>query len=323
MGTVSNILGRSVQVSPELRERVERAIRELQYHPNHAAQTLKSRHTQTLGVVISDLTNPFFPLVIRGAEDAALRRGNLLNIFNTDDRLERELEVFKILRSRRVDGILAVVSPTTSDSTHIRDLLNARIPIVCMDRAPAKVRVDSVLVDNARGALMCVRHLTGLGHVRIAMITGPMELQTSRERVSGYREGLAESGIEFQEDLLRVGDFRFESGYRLTKDLCLGKPRPTALFVGNGTMGLGSVKAALELGLRCPEDMAIAVFDDVPGGDVLRPRLTVVSQPAYEIGFQATQLLLDRIHGIITSKSPMTVKLAPELIIRESTFSMR
>lgn len=294
-------------------------MRELCYQPNHAARSLKSRRSHTLGVIISDLTNPFFPLVIRGAEDAATQRNNILNIFNTDDKLHRELESFKILRSRRVDGILVVVSPAFGDAGHLRHLLDSGVPVVCMDRAPETPRLDSVVVDNSRGALMCVRHLANLGHKAISMITGPIELQTSRERVHGYRAALAGANIEFRPNLFRIGDFRLDSGYRLAKELCLENPRPTALFVANGTMGLGAVKAVQELGLRCPDDVAIAIFDDVPGADVLRPRLTVVSQPAYEIGFRAAQLLLDRIEGHETSKSPVTVKLTPELIIREST----
>lgn len=319
VGTVSNILSETVPVSPGLRARVERVMRELDYHPNHAARSLKSRRTRTLGVVISDLTNPFFPLVVRGAEDAALKRNFLLNIFNTDDNLEREQKVFSILRTRRVDGILAVVAPNPDEPKHILQMVNAKVPVVCMDRAPAMLQVDSVLVDNTAGALACVRHLTSRGHVDIAMITGPMDLQTSRERVDGYIRALRESRITPRPEFLQSADFRFENGYRLAKALCLGNPRPTALFAANGTMGLGAVKAIYEMGLRCPEDIAIAVFDDVPGADVLRPRLTVVSQPAYNIGFKAAELLIQRITNEITSSEAVVIKLNSELHIREST----
>lgn len=323
VGTVSNILSETVPVSPDLRARVERAMRELDYHPNHAARSLKSRRTQTLGVVISDLTNPFFSLVIRGAEDAALKRGFLLNIFNTDDNVEREQKVFSILRMRRVDGILAVVAPNPDEPKHILQMINAKVPVVCMDRAPARLQVDTVLVDNTAGALTCVRHLTSRGHIDIAMISGPLELQTARERVEGYRLALREIGVTPKPEFLQCADFRFENGYRLAKALCLGNPRPTALFAANGTMGLGTVKAIYEIGLRCPEDIAIAVFDDVPGADVLRPRLTVVSQPAYEIGQKAAELLMQRVAGEITSSEPIIIKLKSELHIRESTSLMR
>ncbi|MGE5571058.1 MAG: LacI family DNA-binding transcriptional regulator [Rhodospirillales bacterium] len=323
VGTVSNVMSGAVSVSPALRERVERAARELSYQPNHIARSLKSRRTQTLGMVISDITNPFFPLMVRGAEDAAVKRGYLLNIFNTDDHVEREKTVFATLRVRRVDGVLAVVAPHSTRPTHLQQMIEAGIPLVCLDRLPPGMQVDAVVVDNAKGAAMCVRHLLSMGHRLIGVISGSSMLQTARERVNGYRKALAEAGIPFNPELLREGDFRLESGYRLAKDLCLGNPRPTVLFVANGLMGMGAIKAIQEMGLRCPEDVAIAVFDDVPGGDIFRPQLTVVSQPAYEIGYRGAELLIQRITGEIKSSKPVTVVLEPELKVRESTLGVR
>ena len=319
VGTVSNVLGNDIPVSPELRQRVLSVMRELNYHPSHAARTLKSRRTQTIGVVISDLTNPFFPLVSRGAEDAALKRGYLLNIFNTDDQLDRERRVIAILRSRRTDGVLAVVSPHSASAEHLRELMDAEIPVVCMDRMPANLAVDGVVVDNVKGALICARHLIAMGHTSIGMITGPLELQTSRDRLEGYHAALREAGLDPDPDLLKIGDFRFEGGYKLGKALCLHHPRPSALFATNGTMGLGVIKAIRELGLECPDDVAVAVFDDIPGADVFRPNITVVSQPAYEIGYRATDLLIERITGENTSRSSIVITLEPELKVREST----
>ncbi|HOL70459.1 MAG TPA: LacI family DNA-binding transcriptional regulator [Bryobacteraceae bacterium] len=323
VGTVSNVMSGAVSVSAALRERVERAARELSYQPNHVARSLKSRKTQTLGMVISDITNPFFPLMVRGAEDAAVKRGYLLNIFNTDDHVEREQTVFAMLRVRRVDGVLAVVAPHSSKPAHLQQMIDAGTPLVCLDRLPPGLQVDAVVVDNAKGAAMCVRHLLSMGHRLIGMISGSSALQTARERVNGYRKALSEAGIPFNPDLLREGDFRLESGYRLAKDLILGNPRPTVLFVANGLMGMGAIKAIQEMGLRCPEDVAIAVFDDVPGADIFRPQLTVVSQPAYEIGYRGAELLIQRITGEIKSTKPVSVVLEPELKVRESTLGVR
>jgi LacI family transcriptional regulator len=323
VGTVSNVLGGSPAVKEPLRERVEQAIRELGFHPNHAARSLKSRRTHTLGMVISDITNPFFPLMVRGAEDAALARGYLLNIFNTDDRVEREQTVFGMLAARRVDGVLAVVAPSANPPTHLAKMMEDGTPLVCVDRIPEGLPVDSVLVDNVRGAAMCVRHLMAMGHRAIGVISGSPHLQTARERVAGYRQALSEAGVPFNAELIRTGDFRSESGYLLTKDLCLSNVSPTALFVANGTMGLGAMRAVQELGLRCPQDIAIAVFDDVPGADVLRPQLTVVSQPAYQVGYRGTELLLARIAGEVESTEPVSIVLQPELKIRESTNAAR
>jgi LacI family transcriptional regulator len=319
VGTVSNVLSGSSAVGAALRARVERAIRELNYHPDHIARSLKSRRTKTIAAVISDITNPFFPLVARGAEDAASKRDYLLTVFNTDDQFERERQIFSVLRTRRVDGVLVVVSPDSERGTHLADTIAAGVPVVCLDRAPAHLAADSVVVDNVKGARMCVHHLIAMGHERIGVITGPPALQTARDRLKGYRVALREAGIPFDSLLVREGDFRFDGGYRMTKDLFLGAIQPSALFVLNGTMGMGALKAIQELALRCPEDVALAVFDDVPGADVFQPRLTVVSQPAYQIGYRAAELLIQRINGDVPSEKPIAVVLEPELRIRQST----
>ncbi len=319
VGTASNVISGTAPVGAELRDRVERAIRELNYHPDHIARSLKSRSTKMLAIVISDITNPFFPLVVRGAEDAASKLGYLLTIFNTDDQFERERDVFAVLRMRRVDGVLVVVSPDSDRGTHLDEMIAAGVPVVCLDRVPRGVTVDSVLVDNVKGGLICVRHLLAMGHRHIAVISGPRKLQTARDRLEGYRRALREAGIPYNAALVREGDFRFESGYRLAKDLCLTHPRPTALFALNCTMGMGAFKAIHELALRCPEDVALAVFDEVPGGEVFQPHLTVVSQPAYDIGYRAAALLIQRLTGQADSDQPLALTLEPELKIRQST----
>ncbi len=319
VGTVSNVLGGSGSVNAQLRRRVEAAIQKLDYHPSHVARSLKSRQTETLGMVISDMTNPFFPMVARGAEDAASARGYFLITFNTDDRVERERQVLSLLRSRRVDGVLLVVAPN-SDASHIERLVDAGIPVVCIDRIPNSKRTfDSVSVDNLKGAQMCVQHLIMRGHSRIAMITGSMALQNARERLKGYELALAEAGIEIDRDLIVEGDFRQQSGRCLAMNLLLPHRRPTALFVSNAMMTVGVLEALEEMGMSCPKDVALASFDDIPIANVFHPRLTCVSQPCYQIGYQGAEILLKRIHGEIAGNKPVTLRLDPELKIREST----
>jgi LacI family transcriptional regulator len=270
--------------------------------------------------VISDITNPFFPLAVRGVEAAALQRGYLLTIFNTDDQVDREQQVFSLLRMRGVDGVLAVVAPNPAGKMeHLQELVKREIPLVCLDRVPSGLRVDAVVVDNLKGAAICVRHLISMGHQRIGVISGPSGLQTARDRLKGYKQALREAGIAFDPSLVREGDFRMDSGYRLAKDLLLIHSRPTALFAANGMMGLGTLKAVQEMALRCPEDVALAIFDDIPGADVFRPRLTAVAQPAYELGYKAAELLIQRVTGELRSKEPIVVTLEPELKVREST----
>jgi LacI family transcriptional regulator len=319
VGTVSNVLAGAPRVNPALRERVLAAIRELDYHPNHVARSLKIRRTKMIGMVISDITNPFFPQVVRGAEDAALERGYLLLTVNTDDRVEREKQALSVLRTRRVDGILLVVAPFKGDIFHIKAVLSDGIPIVCLDRVHKQLPVDSVSTNHMKGAQVCVRHLVSMGHRRIAVITGSKGLQTAEDRLEGYKQALREAKLKIDPELIREGDFRLDTGYRLTKDLLLGRLRPTALFVSNGMMALGALKALEEMKLHCPKDIALAVFDDLPFADALQPHLTAVSQPAYEIGHQGAELLIRRIEGAETSKHRIQICLDPELKIREST----
>jgi LacI family transcriptional regulator len=323
VGTVSNVLSGTRPVSPERRGRVMAAIRKLDYHPNAVARSLKQRRTKMLGMVISDITNPFFPQLVRGAEDAAVQRGYLLVTFNTDDRIEREKQVMSVLRARRVDGVMLVIAPNSGDITHIVSTLASGIAMVCLDRLPRGIDVDSVTVDNASGARDCVRHLLSLGHRSIAIITGPRTLQTARERLHGYKEAYKEIGVPINPEWVREGDFRSESGYRLGTELLTGPHRPSAMFIANGMMALGVLKALEDLRVRCPRDIALATFDDLPLFETLRPRLTAVAQPAYAIGCKGVELILKRIESRQKSDPPVTVRLPTELRIRESTAASR
>lgn len=319
IGTVSNVLANSPKVNPELRGRVEQAIRELQYEPNHAARSLATRSSKSIGVVISDITNPFFPLLVRGVEDVALRHGYTLTVQNTDDRLEREKSSLAVLRARGSDGVLLVCAPNVeADVQHLCSLREAGVKLVCLDRVPAGFDCDAVVADNEKGARQCVRHLHLLGHRHIAAILGPSGLQNSADRTRGYREALRECGLAWDSRLEREGDFRLEGGYRLAKDLLLSETPPTAIFAANCMMGLGVLKAIQACGLSCPQHVSLAVYDDYPGADIFRPTLTVVAQPAYDIGRRGTEMLISRLSGGAVGP-PWLEILPPELIVREST----
>ena len=260
--------------------------------------------------------------MVRGAEDAASKNGYFLITFNTDDRVERERQILSLLRSRRVDGILLVVAPDTGDGGHIKAVVDDGIPVVCLDRIPNTIdNLDSVSVNNVKGAQTCVQHLIMRGHRRIAIITGALPLKNARERLAGYEAALTEAGIEIDRTLIAEGDFRQETGLRLGKDLLLRNKRPTALFVSNGMMALGVLEAMDEMGLSCPEDLALATFDDLQVANVFRPRLTAVAQPGYQIGFQGAELLLQRIRGEL-QQEPVHIRLEPEVKIRDSTRSV-
>lgn len=323
VATVSNVITGTVTVSPRRRARVLTAIRELGYQPNHVARSLKLRRTKMLGMVISDITNPFFSQMVRGAEDAALKRNYLLLTFNTDDRVEREKQVISVLRSRRVDGILLVVASEQRRPSHILETLKGGTPVVCLDRLPPGINVDSVTVDNTTAARDCVRHLLKLGHRRIGIITGSLSLQTASQRLQGYKEALTEAGIDPKPEWIMQGNFRAESGYRLGRELLTLLDRPTALFICNNLMAAGLLKALGELGLRCPEDVALATFDDLPLMEVFRPQLTVVAQPAYSFGYSGAELLIQRIESKAEARTPIAIRLPTEFKVRESTLGYR
>jgi LacI family transcriptional regulator len=319
VGTVSNVLSGAVVVSDRLKERVLEIIRELDYHPNYVARSLKIRQTKMLGMVVSDITNAFFPQVVRGAEDAAWTHDYMLITFNSDDQPERERQVLSALRTRRVDGILLVAASTDGDLSHIQGTLDAGIPIVCIDRAIPSLPVDCLSVDGVAGARKGVEHLIDCGHRRIGLLTGPLTLQVARDRLEGYRQALRSAGISYDEAFVRDGSFRVENGYAASLGL-LREVQPTAVFTSNAMMALGLMRAMNELNLRCPEDVGIASFDDPVFSQSLRPELTCVAQPAYELGFRGAEML---IHRLMQPDSARVIEqLHTELRIRQSTMPL-
>jgi len=320
VGTVSNVINGRVAVSPDLRQRVDDAIAALDYQPDQVARSLKTGRTRTAAIVVPDITNPFFPQIVLGAERALTRQHYSLITFNTDDNLEREKQALSLLRSRRVDGVLLVIAPSR-DVTHISRTLDAGIPVVCLDRKPKGLdNIDTVTVDNFSAAKECVSHLVAMGHREIAMFTGTLTLANARDRVKGYKAALRESGISIQPELIKEGDFRQETGYRLCLETFAGNRRPSALFISNTLMTLGALEALNKLGLRCPEEVALASFDGLPLPDLFRPAITAVIQPAYEIGRLGAEQLLQRL-GNASHAAPVHVELPTELKVRESSFT--
>src|SRR6201995_3417885 len=208
IATVSNVIRGTRKVSPKLTERVQIAIRALNYSPNEIARSLKVRQTRMLAMVLPDITNPFFPEIIRGAEDTAFERGYFLLTANTDEQIGRERRIVAALRSYRVDGIL-LASASGTETSHLQSTLEAGMALVCLDRTVPGIKTDAVLLDNVRGARECVRHMIQKGHRRIAIITGPLDVQTGRERLRGDEEALRESDIAIDARTVLEGEFRY------------------------------------------------------------------------------------------------------------------
>jgi DNA-binding LacI/PurR family transcriptional regulator len=317
IATVSNVIRGTKRVSPDLQERVKAAIRELDYSPNAIARGLKVKQTRMLGMILPDITNPFFPGIIRGAEDTAFERDYFLVTANTDEQIGRERRLLSALRSYRADGILLASAPG-SDVSHIPSTIKSGVSVVFLDRLVAGVEADAVLLDNVKGARECVRHLLQLGHRRIAIITGPQTLQNARERLQGYEEALRESDLPVDPALILEGDYRLESGHRLAKQLLKDCTGASALFVCNGVMTVGVLNAFEEAGVQCPHNMSLATFDDLTLDHSSHSHLTSVVQPSYEMGSRAATLLMDRIEGRLTGE-PVVLRVVPTLVIREST----
>lgn len=317
IATVSNVIRGTKRVSPDLQERVKAAIRELDYSPNAIARGLKVKQTRMLGMVLPDITNPFFPGIIRGAEDTAFDRDYFLVTANTDEQIGRERRLLAALRSYRADGILLASAPG-SDVSHIRRTIHSGVSVVFLDRPVSGVEADAVLLDNVRGARECVRHLLQFGHRRIAIITGPLTLQNARERLQGYEDALRESDVPVDSALILEGDYRVDSGHRLATQLLKDRTDVSALFVCNGVMTVGVLNAFEEAGVQCPRDLSLATFDDLTLDHSSHSHLTAVVQPSYEMGSRAATLLMDRIEGRLTG-DPVILRVVPTLVVRDST----
>jgi LacI family transcriptional regulator len=314
--TVSRVINASGYVSDSTRKRVLTAIDELGYVPNTLARSLRLKKTNTLALVLTDVTNPFWTTVVRGVEDAAHAAGFVVVLCNTDESESKQNEYLSAMVQQQVDGILLV--PARSDTKAVQWVQDHSTPIVVLDRRVPHTSVDVVRGDSEEGAYRLVQHLISLGHSRIAALSGPRGVSTSTDRVAGYQRALAEAGIEINPDWIRYGHFSQDSGHKMTHELYTGKPVPTALFAVNNFIAIGAMRALRELGLRVAEDVSVVSFDDLTSDLVIEPFLTVADQPAYEMGRQATELLLARLSES-TPAEYREIVLPSEIIVRQSS----
>ena len=315
VATVSAVLNGNKYVSSGLTQRVRESIKQLGYERNSLAQGLKMQTSHAIGLIISDITNPFFTSVVRGVEDVANTRNFSLILGNTDEDLKKEKSYIRLLESKRADGLIVAVTAGSHEYLHAWPARH--LPLVSIDRSLFALGIDSVLVDNVAGARKAVEHLITLGHRRIGVVTGIPGITTTEERLTGYKRALETHGIPFDPTLVAVADSRVEGGkFGTLQLLTQGTTRPTAFFVMNGLMVIGALQAITKVGLRCPQDIALVGFDDFEWAAVMHPRLTTVRQPTYEIGRRAAQLLFERLEK--RDSVPQEVRLLPQLIIRES-----
>jgi LacI family transcriptional regulator len=312
--TVSAVVNKKAHVGKRLRERVEAAIRKLNYRPNLIARSLAKRQTHSIGMIVPDIANPFFPMVVRGAEDAAQKHGYNLLLCNSDDIPDKEERAVELLLSKRVDGILLTKAAGDFRPPVRQMIKEVDIPFVLVMRTYPALTNDAVITDDYHGAYEAVCHLARAGRQRIGLVSGPLKISNAKERWQGFHDALKAEGLPYDSTLVIEGDYRIESGFRAGHALL--SHRPDGIYVANYLMTIGLLKAAEEMGMSCPEDFGLVSFDDYPWLSIFRPRLTTVELPKHQLGSEAAELLIRRIAGD-TSKAVVS-KLQPELRVRES-----
>ncbi|MGQ9627870.1 MAG: LacI family DNA-binding transcriptional regulator [Anaerolineae bacterium] len=314
IATVSRVLANSdYPVKPSVREKVLRVAQAMGYKPNIAARSLRSNRTNTIGIIVDDIMSPFVPPIVRGIQDCLRENDFLSVIVNSDWDPEQEQDAINTLISRPVDGIIFVEYSHLARSEILEESKKPRMFVHRIFSSPIK---NSVVPDDHYGAALAVRHLISLGHRRIAYINGPENWHNSRARHAGYKDELESHNISFNPELVQPGDWELESGYKATQNLLSLDEPPTAIFAANDLMALGAIYAIQDAGLNVPKDVAVVGYDNRDFTKIVRPKITTVVMPVYEMGRVATESLLEQIaegHEEIEE-----IKVRGNLIIRDT-----
>lgn len=321
--TVSRVLNKRDNVTDATKKRVKDACEELNYVPNTNASSLRKKNTDTLAIIIPDIQNPFFTSILKGFEDKTSLKGYNTIVCATDENSAREKDYLRMIMAKRIDGL--AISTVSKTSGHLQEVINRDIPFVLMDRKIQGLDVDVVCGDSYQGAVKLVNHLIELGHNKIAIISGPLHLSTSRERLQGYKAALDENEIKVNSHFIRIDKqsegYSAERAYELTKELIKSEKKPTAIFAGNNFMALGVYKRLREEGLEVPDDMAVVCFDGLNLIYEINPFFTAMKQPAYTMGKMAAEILVNKIEGNYEVNKQKVV-LQPELVVRKSCGAM-
>ncbi|WP_209561618.1 LacI family DNA-binding transcriptional regulator [Frigoribacterium sp. PvP032] len=313
--TVSRVLSGNPATSAESRQQVEQAVRELDFRPNAQARALRSTRSDTVGLLVSDVRNPFFADLAHTIEQGLLELGYVTLLGNANENREQQDRYLDTLISRRVDGV--IVAPQGGDSASIDALLTRDVPTVFVDRTIPGVDVPSVTTDSGPGIRAAVRHLAELGHVRVGYIAGPQSVSTGRERLESWTSAVAESGLSDDAALVHLGDFQSASGSEGVHALFSLDEPPTAILAADSLMAVGAIAMLHRLDLRIGEDVAVVAFDDVEWFSLLDPALTVIAHSVDEMGRRAVELLQE----VIAGRRPDSVTLPSELVVRASSSS--
>ncbi|WP_274362551.1 LacI family DNA-binding transcriptional regulator [Paenibacillus thermotolerans] len=318
--TVSRVINNSGRVGEETRQRVLSIMKELQYVPNQMARSLVLQKSNLLSLLITDIGNPFYTTLVRGAEDAARRLGYRLLLGNSDEDVKKEKDYIDTILSAKVDGVLFAPAGDSS-AANLAKLKQHDIPFVLLDRDIPGIESDAVMGDSKAGARELVEYLISLGHRRIALLNGLPDVSTARLRKAGYEEALRLHGLESKKEyLIEVGytaqgtNAQWET---IVNRLFAAGEAPTAIFAANNFLALGAIRSLLQRGIRVPEDISVVCFDELEAGYVVDPYLTVAAQPAYDFGAIGMQMLVERIEGTASGEWRKVI-LPPKLCIRKS-----
>ncbi len=314
ISTVSRVLNNSAYpVKPATRERVLEEAKKLGFRPNDLARGLLLKRSRTIGLIIPDISNPYYPELSLGIETTASENGYAVIFCNTDRKAEKMEHCVDVLLQKRADGI--IIAGGGTDFTQVSQALwdfETKVALIGRHNLP----FPSVQIDNFQAAYEATSHLVELGHRRIAFISGPVNLTSAQDRLAGYRSLLVQQGIGQDDRLIREGNFGADCGYSTALSLLQGNPIPTAIFAANDRMAVGALAAANDLGLHVPNDLAVVGFDDTIVASQIRPSLTTVAVPAYEIGTSVMRLMLKL---LADEEFPQTVWLPTKLVIRQSS----
>ena len=315
--TVSRVLNSSSTVHPDLVRRVRAAVEALSYQPNGVARRLRRRESPLWAVIVPDVGNPFFTSMVRGVEDVAQGSGYSVVLCNTDENTGKEAGYIAAAAEERMAGV--IIAPASTRDTDVTPLLDLRIPVVALDRRLRRVAADTVLVDNERAAEEATEHLLDMGYRRVACITGPGQAMTARERLAGYRRALRGRGHQARPSLVRRADFREGGGFEAMASL-LADADLDAVFVANNLMTVGALECLVQHDVQVPREIGVVGFDEIPWASLVRPSLSTVAQPTYEMGKTAGELLTTRL--LEPSRPAETVVLRTTLNVRASSTPM-
>ena len=316
--TVSAVVNKRRYVSAAMRARVEKALQEANYQPNSAARSLRLRQSRRIGLIVPNLADPFFTNLMRGAEDYLCSVGYQMLVAESREDWKRQHDYLVSFSGMIADGIILVPCAATDlQIASIPEIVRG-VPLVYVDRCPVQCQVPSVLVDNMKAAHDATQHLIDLGHQRIAIITGPLSLLNAVERLNGYKSALRLQGIPLDRSLVRDGDYSEDSGYWHGSEMLRLANRPTAVVACGLLMTLGVLTAIRERGIVCPSEISLIGFDDFAWSKLFSPALTMVRQPASELGATAAKVVLRRMRAPSEDKVE-TVVLPTQLMVREST----